>query len=100
MASYENRFQQNAPGKFYVDDQCIDCDLCRERIPEVFLRNDEDAHSYVGCQPRDEAELTLCREALDDCPIEAIGCDGEPNLTTSKIKKAAVSIPESCNNSG
>ena len=73
MASYENRFPQNAPGQFYVDDQCIDCDLCRERLPEVFLRNDNDAHSYVGRQPRDEVELALCYEALEDCPIEAIG---------------------------
>ncbi|PYK64290.1 MAG: ferredoxin, partial [Verrucomicrobia bacterium] len=29
MADVANKYAENVPGKFYVDDQCIDCDLCR-----------------------------------------------------------------------
>jgi len=76
MADYTDRFPQNAPGSYYVDDQCIDCDLCRERAPEIFLRNDEVAHSYVVRQPANEEERLLCEDALDSCPADAIGNDG------------------------
>jgi ferredoxin len=38
MADVANKFPQNVPGRFYVDDQCIDCDLCRERAPANFAR--------------------------------------------------------------
>src|SRR5439155_1481968 len=30
MADAANKYPENVPGKFYVDDQCIDSDLCRE----------------------------------------------------------------------
>ena len=30
MAELENKYEENIEGQFYVDDQCIDCDLCRE----------------------------------------------------------------------
>ena len=33
MADVENKYPENVNGKFYVDDQCIDCDLCRETAP-------------------------------------------------------------------
>jgi 4Fe-4S single cluster domain of Ferredoxin I len=28
--------RKNVSGKFYCDDQCIDCDLCRETAPANF----------------------------------------------------------------
>ncbi|MEG1739944.1 MAG: ferredoxin [Akkermansia sp.] len=28
-------------------------------------------------QPDDKAELTACNEAMESCPVEAIGNDGE-----------------------
>ena len=87
MANYEERFEQNTPGKYYVDENCIDCDLCRERIPEVFHRSDEGGHTYVGRQPVDEVETALCEEALDDCPVEAIGSDGPDSPATGKNRK-------------
>ena len=31
-----------ASGRYYVDSQCIDCDLCRETAPANFIRNDEE----------------------------------------------------------
>ncbi|MGA2693233.1 MAG: ferredoxin, partial [Opitutaceae bacterium] len=41
MANKADKWAQNAAGKFYVDQQCIDCDLCRETAPNFFTRNDE-----------------------------------------------------------
>ena len=62
--------------EFYVDDQCIDCDLCRETAPANFTRNDDGGHSYVYKQPLTDEEATLCKEAMEGCPVEAIGADG------------------------
>lgn len=76
MAEYEDRYPQNAPGRFYVDDQCIDCDMCRLNAPDFFTRDDDGAHSFVSRQPGTEKELALCLEAVEDCPVEAIGSDG------------------------
>ena len=38
MADVANKYPQNVSGRFYVDDQCIDCDLCRETAPANFTR--------------------------------------------------------------
>jgi ferredoxin len=76
MADVANKYSDNVGGKFYVDDQCIDCDLCRETAPANFKRNDDGGHSYVYKQPETPEEEALCQEALDGCPVEAIGNDG------------------------
>ncbi|MCX7712977.1 MAG: ferredoxin [Chthoniobacterales bacterium] len=77
MADKANKYPENVPGPFYVDDQCIDCDLCRETAPANFKRNDEGGHSYVYKQPETPEEEQQCREAMEGCPVEAIGCDGD-----------------------
>ena len=51
MADVANKYPQNVVGQYYVDDQCIDCDLCRETAPANFTRNDDGGHSYVYKQP-------------------------------------------------
>ena len=76
MAEIENKYAQNVPGPFYVDDQCIDCDLCRETAPANFTRLDDRGHSYVCKQPITPEEEVLCRQALEGCPVEAIGDNG------------------------
>jgi ferredoxin len=76
MADAANKYPENVPGKFYVDDQCIDCDLCRETAPANFKRNDDGGHSYVYKQPETPDEEGLCKEAMEGCPVEAIGNDG------------------------
>ena len=76
MADAANKYPENAAGKFYVDEQCIDCDLCRETAPANFQRNDEEGFSYVYKQPETPEEETLSKDALDNCPVEAIGNDG------------------------
>ena len=41
MADIANTYPENITGKYFVDNQCIDCDLCRETAPNNFTRNDE-----------------------------------------------------------
>ena len=76
MADIANKYPENIAGKYYVDDQCIDCDLCRETAPANFTRNDDGGHSYVFKQPESDEEANLCKEAMEGCPVEAIGSDG------------------------
>lgn len=78
MATFTNRYPNNVPGKFFVDDQCIDCDLCRETASANFTRNEDGGFSYVYKQPVSPAEEQQCREAMEGCPVEAIGSDGAP----------------------
>jgi ferredoxin len=77
MADREDRNKENVTGKFYVDSQCIDCDLCRETAPKNFTRSDDEGYSYVYKQPETPEEEEQCREAMEGCPVEAIGEDGE-----------------------
>jgi ferredoxin len=76
MADLANKYSENVTGAYYVDDQCIDCDLCRETAPANFTRNDDGGHSYVFKQPETEEEVNLSKEAMEGCPVEAIGNDG------------------------
>jgi len=76
VADPRDRVAENAPGRFYVDMQCIDCDVCRVTAPANFQRSEEKGYSYVVLQPRDPNEEAQCREAMDCCPVEAIGEDG------------------------
>jgi ferredoxin len=76
MADAANKYPENVAGEFYVDDQCIDCDLCRETAPANFKRNDDGGHSFVYKQPENPEEEAVCKEAMEGCPVEAIGNDG------------------------
>ena len=76
MAEKENKYADNVPGPYYVDEMCIDCDACRQTAPDNFTRNDGEGYSYVYKQPTSPAEEELCAEALECCPVEAIGNDG------------------------
>jgi len=76
MADAANRYPENVPGKYYVDNQCIDCDLCRETAPDNFKRNDDGGYSFIFKQPASPEEETRCKEAKEGCPVEAIGDNG------------------------
>src|SRR3954454_18341638 len=77
MADKANKYPDNVPGKYYVDNQCIDCDLCRETAPANFTRNPDGGYSFVYKQPETPEETALCTEAKDGCPVEAIGDNGD-----------------------
>ena len=38
--------------------------------------NEDEGYSFVYKQPESPEEEELCREALEECPVEAIGDDG------------------------
>lgn len=73
MADPAQSVPENVPGRFYVDETCIDCDFCRETAPDSFRRDDRKRYSFLAHQPETPEEVALCREALDGCPVEAIG---------------------------
>ena len=77
MADIDQKVPENVPGRFYVDLTCIDCDLCRETAPANFVREDAEGYSYVAVQPATPAEEAACLAAMEECPVEAIGLDGE-----------------------
>lgn len=85
MADPAERVSENVPGRFYVDRTCIDCELCRETAPANFARQDEQGYSYVVHQPTDETEAEACLAAMEECPVEAIGCDDEPGARQPQL---------------
>jgi ferredoxin len=57
--------------KVTVDEEtCIGCGLCAETCPEVFEMNDDKALVNVDEVPEDVMEI--CKEATENCPVEAI----------------------------
>jgi ferredoxin len=75
MADKTQKTEDNVPGPYYVDTSCIMCGLCYSVAPDNF----EEAAPYarVKKQPVGQEEEDLCREAKDNCPVNAIGDDGE-----------------------
>ncbi|MBS3758070.1 MAG: ferredoxin [Desulfobacterales bacterium] len=80
MPEHTEKFQINAPGRFYVTGACIGCTLCGQIAPDNFRENMDESlaisHSYVYRQPASEAEARLCEEAMYTCPANAIRDDG------------------------
>jgi ferredoxin len=76
MANKAEKWPENVIGRFYVDQQCIDCDLCREAAPAFFSRKPEGGYSFVSRQPDTDDDVSLCLEAKEGCPVDAIGDDG------------------------
>ena len=87
MASVNQRYPDNAPGPFYVDRTCIDCDACRRIAPETFSEAAD--HSYVERQPADDAERQRALMALVACPTGSIG-----TATREDIRLALAAFPE------
>jgi glyoxylase-like metal-dependent hydrolase (beta-lactamase superfamily II)/ferredoxin len=71
VATPSARLPENAPGEFYVDSSCIDCDTCRRVAPSVF--EEGAGHSFVGAQPRDPEDRRRAFMALVACPTASIG---------------------------
>ena len=71
MANPSKRLPENAPGDFYVDESCIDCDACRQIAPAVF--RDHGAQSSVYRQPRTAEEVLGALKAVVACPTASIG---------------------------
>lgn len=84
MANPNNAFHDNAGGYvtiggkkvgFYVDKECILCSVCSDAAPKNFRMSDDEDHDVNYKQPENEEELAQCYEAMENCPVEAIGDD-------------------------
>ena len=51
-------------------DMCTGCGLCSDTCPEVFELDDDVVKVIVDQVPESAADT--CREATDNCPVEAI----------------------------
>jgi glyoxylase-like metal-dependent hydrolase (beta-lactamase superfamily II)/ferredoxin len=71
MADAKRAYAENAAGDFFVDDTCIDCDLCRQIEPSVFAQRTD--HSIVYQQPGSENAVKRSAMALVTCPTGSIG---------------------------
>jgi len=76
MANLNERLPENAPGRYYVDGTCIDCDQCRVSAPAFFGRGNETSLSYVLRQPVTPEEIALVEEVIGACATDSIGSDG------------------------
>lgn len=52
------------------NDLCTGCGLCADSCPEVFEMEDDIAKVIANPVPADQEEA--CRDAADNCPVEAI----------------------------
>ena len=77
MADKSTKWKQNAQGKIFVDQSCIACDACVLAAPHNFKMDEADGHAFVSKQPESPEEEALVKEAIDGCPVEAIGADGD-----------------------
>lgn len=89
MALAARRLHENAPGRFFVDDSCIDCAKCREVAPGTFGYAEGRGMSYVASQPSTSAAEHRALMALVACPTSSIGT--APPLDA---RAAAASYPE------
>jgi glyoxylase-like metal-dependent hydrolase (beta-lactamase superfamily II)/ferredoxin len=80
VARFAARLSENAPGDFFVDDACIDCETCRVVAPRVFTRSDRRGLSIVGRQPRLPEDALRARMALVSCPTSAIGTESKVDV--------------------
>ena len=85
MADREDQWEDNIGGFtivsgkkviFYVDRECILCSVCSDAAPNNFRISDEEEHDICYKQPDSVQELEECYEAMENCPVEAIGDDG------------------------
>ena len=74
MANLARRHPASAPGPWFVDDTCIDCDASRQCAPDLFA--DRGGQSVLVRQPATEAEVAQVARAMLICPTGSIGTTG------------------------
>ena len=77
MADASDKYEDNVDGKYYVDKSCIFCGLCHSIAPDNFAESEDGTHDYVYKQPENDEEEAASIDAMAQCPVNAIGDDGE-----------------------
>jgi ferredoxin len=62
----------NVDGKYYTTEDCDGCAYCASVAPDNFDFDKATNAYYVSKQPQTADEEELVREAMEDCPIDAI----------------------------
>jgi glyoxylase-like metal-dependent hydrolase (beta-lactamase superfamily II)/ferredoxin len=82
MARLDARHPGGAPGPWFVDDRCIDCDAARHVAPGLIERNPGDGVSIFVRQPETAEELEMAWRAVDVCPTKSVGHETERRPTS------------------
>jgi len=80
-SSIKQSIRENAPGKYYIIDQCIGCALCYELSPRNFSMNLHEGYVFVFKQPEKQEDEAQCLKAMQSCPADAIRDDGFCTVT-------------------
>ncbi|NNE74008.1 MAG: MBL fold metallo-hydrolase [Acidimicrobiales bacterium] len=73
MARPDERHPGGAPGDWYVDRRCIDCDAARQVAPGLIERNPDDGVSLFVHQPETPDEIEMAWRAVMVCPTRSVG---------------------------
>jgi glyoxylase-like metal-dependent hydrolase (beta-lactamase superfamily II)/ferredoxin len=73
MARIQDRHPAGAPGPWFVDDRCIDCDAARHVAPGLIERNPGDGVSYFVRQPESPEDVQMAWRAVEVCPTRSVG---------------------------
>lgn len=73
MARLEDRHPGGAPGDWFVDSRCIDCDASRHMAPGLIVRNAADGVSLFARQPETHDEVEMAWRAAMVCPTRSVG---------------------------
>jgi glyoxylase-like metal-dependent hydrolase (beta-lactamase superfamily II) len=73
MARLDARHPAGAPGPWYVDDRCFDCDAARQVAPGLIGRNPGDGVSFFLRQPQTAEEIEMAWRAVLVCPTRSVG---------------------------
>lgn len=76
------RLPNNVPGKYYTTEDCDGCAYCASVAPDNFDFEKDTNTYFVAKQPATPEEEEFVREALEDCPVDAIRM--EENLVNAR----------------
>jgi ferredoxin len=75
MADSKLKVAENVAGPYYVDSTCIAAKFCCA-VAARNIRMSDGGYAYVHAQPETDEERAALREAMQGCPVAAIGADG------------------------
>lgn len=82
MSTTKTKHKSNVPGDWYCTDPddasgegCIACCLCYQGAPN-FFSSDENGNAFVKVQPSTASDIALCKEQMENCPVDSINCNG------------------------
>jgi len=87
---FKARRVDNSPGNLFVDESCIDCDVCRWMAPEFFGR--VGLKSIVTKQPDDSVSKLKAYQAMCSCPVGAIRLEKPDTLVKEALSMFPVAV--------